>query len=659
VDEAPVEPSPADKPECYFCGLPLQADEVAAKVCHACRNVESKWKSETESAPQYVNPVRAAADPTSSDQAEAETKPATHAASLPYTSGILPRRLSDPLHGFRRFLGWQLALAIVLALIAAGLLVWGLSGRLPEPVIIGLALALLFLVVPLPAVAFVWRILPGRRTNAFFLRSFRHDPRTWPIRKTAQAALGRRFRLSGIRNPSRRWPVLLRWLLFVVFVFRYCTPKYMNLEAGADWKARLWRSLGEARCALIDITDLTPFVREEIRLATACLGLKRILFVADASRSLQEWREQIIAVLTDQVPAEAIQVAIAQPETAAGRRDFAAAVRAFAAALPGGAPGVKMATLPLVESSVMPEPTRRAEQASFWIQTAFGLLLSTAIYEVYSWLVSAMPQQALWALIPALALNGYIGVLVVNYLIDCGSNRERVVTSISLALVLTWTGGIIIAAATATNKVRESAYRAQSNNNLKQIGMGIRSYEYIYQTLPAPAGFGGTGKGKLSWRVAILPYIEEEALYNQFRLDEDWDSPHNLNVLNSNPMPAIYASPRAKPGEERKTYYQYFTGPGTCFPTPFTKARIARLAAGPSNTWLVAEAKTPVEWTRPADIEVRSGQDVELGGIFDGDFIVLYADGWPQYVYKGQLNQGTIRLLVDPDHSEVVDTGRD
>jgi hypothetical protein len=640
--------------------MPLQADEVAGKVCHACRIAEAKWKSETESAAvKYVNPLREVADASLSAKAGGEAKPAANEVALPYTRGILPRRLNDPLHGFRRFLGWQLFVALLLALLAGGLLVWGLGGKLPEPVIIYLALALLFLIVPLPAVAFVWRILPGRRTNAFFLRSFRHDPRTWPIRKIAQASLGRRFRLSGIRNPSRRWPVLLRWLLFIIFVFRYCTPKYMNLEAGADWKARLWRSLGDARCALIDVTDLTPFVQDEIRLATACLGLERILFVADASRSLQEWREQIVSVLADKVSTEAIQVAIAQPESAAGRKDFAEAVHSFAAALPGGTPILKMATLPLVDSSVMPESIRRAEQTSFWIQTACGLLLSTAVYEIYSWLISYMPQQAHWTLIPALVLNAYIGVLILNYVIDCGSNRERAVTCVSLALVLTWTGGIIIAATGATNKVREGAYRAQSANNLKQIGLGIQSYEYIHRVLPAPSRSSGALKGKLSWRVAILPYIEEEALYEQFRLDEDWDSPHNLNVLKSNPMPAIYASPRARPGDERKTYYQYFTGPGTCFPTPFTRKRIDWIAAGPSNTWLVAEAKTPVEWTRPADIEVRPGQEVELGGIFDGDFIVLYADGSTQYVRKDQVNHRTIRLLVDPDHAGVVDMERD
>jgi hypothetical protein len=66
-----------------------------------------------------------------------------------------------------------------------------------------------------------------------------------------------------------------------VFCFKYATDRYMNLEAGDDWIARIWRSMGEASCAFIDLTDITEYVDQEIRLVVRCLGIGRVLFIGD------------------------------------------------------------------------------------------------------------------------------------------------------------------------------------------------------------------------------------------------------------------------------------------------------------------------------------------------------------------------------------------
>ena len=73
---------------------------------------------------------------------------------------------------------------------------------------------------------------------------------------------------------------------------------------------------------------------------------------------------------------------------------------------------------------------------------------------------------------------------------------------------------------------------------------------------------GPNGKPGLSWRVHILPYIEQDALYKQFKLDEPWDSEHNKKLIEK--MPKVYVSPLAvaPPGE---TYYQVFTGKDAIF----------------------------------------------------------------------------------------------
>jgi Protein of unknown function (DUF1559) len=188
--------------------------------------------------------------------------------------------------------------------------------------------------------------------------------------------------------------------------------------------------------------------------------------------------------------------------------------------------------------------------------------------------------------------------------------------------------------------------------NLRQLGVALHSYHEENKTFPMPSMKGGPDK--LSWRVAILPYIEQRGLYNKFKLDEPWDSEHNKNVLESFPMPKFFVSPREKQGEEHMTYLQLFTGPGTCFPTLDAKRRINSITSGPSSTWLVAESKTPVEWTRPDDIRVVEGQAPALGGVFSGDFFVLCADGTPHYIFRNQFQPSSILSLINPSNDQPV-----
>ena len=72
-------------------------------------------------------------------------------------------------------------------------------------------------------------------------------------------------------------------------------------------------------------------------------------------------------------------------------------------------------------------------------------------------------------------------------------------------------------------------------NNLKQIGIALHSYADVYGHFPPAAICDKKGKKLLSWRVAILPFIGQEALYRKFKLDEPWDSPRNKPLLDEIP----------------------------------------------------------------------------------------------------------------------------
>lgn len=139
---------------------------------------------------------------------------------------------------------------------------------------------------------------------------------------------------------------------------------------------------------------------------------------------------------------------------------------------------------------------------------------------------------------------------------------------------------------------------ALTHNKLKQIMLAFHNYHDANNHFPMDI-VDKNGKPLLSWRAAILPYIEEGQLYKQFKLNEPWDSEHNKELIAK--MPKIYES-AFEPKGSTKTYFKVFAGPGTPF-EPGKKITFTDIADGTSNTLGAVEAGPPVEWTRPSDIQ--------------------------------------------------------
>jgi hypothetical protein len=205
-------------------------------------------------------------------------------------------------------------------------------------------------------------------------------------------------------------------------------------------------------------------------------------------------------------------------------------------------------------------------------------------------------------------------------------------------------------------RVGDASRRMSSSNNLKQIGLAFHNYHDVRGSLPLQ-GFSGRGemprpgeKPNLSWRVALLPYLAQENLYRQFRLDEPWDSPHNKALIAQ--MPKVYKLPGVSTPQPGLTFYQVFAGRLTAFDGQ--PKRLANITDGTSNTILVVEAAKPVIWTKPEDLDFdRNGPLPPLGGHFLGGFQVLLMDGSVRQLPQDTPTQ-TLRLLIMPSDGQPV-----
>ncbi len=178
----------------------------------------------------------------------------------------------------------------------------------------------------------------------------------------------------------------------------------------------------------------------------------------------------------------------------------------------------------------------------------------------------------------------------------------------------------------AVQKVRASAARMQSSNNLKQIGIALHSYHDATGTLPPAAITDGKGKKLLSWRVAILPYIEQDNVYKMFKLDEPWDSENNKKW--GEVLIKTYMDPRAVPekGKMNHTHYKVFAGKGTMFDGD-KGLRLTDVTDGTSNTVMVAAGGASVPWSKPDDFDFDAEKKLpDLLGPFD-TLLVAMGDG--------------------------------
>ncbi|MFM7112171.1 MAG: DUF1559 domain-containing protein [Planctomycetota bacterium] len=180
----------------------------------------------------------------------------------------------------------------------------------------------------------------------------------------------------------------------------------------------------------------------------------------------------------------------------------------------------------------------------------------------------------------------------------------------------------------AVQKVRDAASRTASMNNMKMLGLALHNYEASMGRFPPAVVTDKDGKPLYSWRVLILPYIEQDAVFRAWKMDEPWDGPNNRRL--SKMVIKTFCEPSEPPSN--RTRYRVFHGNGALFETSTVGAkkgtRINEILDGTSNTIMVVQTRESVPWAAPDEIAYDPKKPLpEFGLPGAGHFLAAYADG--------------------------------
>lgn len=191
--------------------------------------------------------------------------------------------------------------------------------------------------------------------------------------------------------------------------------------------------------------------------------------------------------------------------------------------------------------------------------------------------------------------------------------------------------------------------------NIETIADAMRAYAKDYGTFPPPARLAPDGTPLHSWRVLLLPYLNQRELYDKFRLDEPWSSQNNQALVFD--MPDVYRSPGAIQVTGAESHYSMIVGVGTLFP--------ASGPLGPTNavdgweqTLLLVEVATPTalsnQWTDPGELDIARLSNANIspiGGNHDGGAVVATVDGRGHFL-RDSIEPSVLQALVTPNGNE-------
>ncbi|HEV7279666.1 MAG TPA: DUF1559 domain-containing protein [Pirellulaceae bacterium] len=226
-----------------------------------------------------------------------------------------------------------------------------------------------------------------------------------------------------------------------------------------------------------------------------------------------------------------------------------------------------------------------------------------------------------------------------------------IVGAVSICAILGVIGVLVALLLPAIQASREAARRMECSNNLKQIGLAMHNYHDTYNALPAQSITDENGRPMHSWRVAILPFIEQAPLFDRYNFDEPWDSPNN-RIVGEQPVSIFHCPSSDRPQGTNRTNYFVVYGDETMFaPNRWTK--FSNVTDGLSNTIMVVECDSMnVQWSEPVDIpfdqmefKINPPSGVGVSSNHRGGAQVVLGDGSVRFL-SDTVDEQTFRYML-------------
>jgi hypothetical protein len=207
------------------------------------------------------------------------------------------------------------------------------------------------------------------------------------------------------------------------------------------------------------------------------------------------------------------------------------------------------------------------------------------------------------------------------------------------------------------------ASREKCRDNLHTIALALHNYHDDHHCFP-PAYIADTeGRPMHSWRVLILPYLDQQALYERYDITQPWDAPDNANLAEEFPTPEVYRCPSDAhdgAGSPDDTSYLAIVGPHTCWPGA-EPVSLDQVSDDSEETLLVVESSdSGIHWMEPRDLHISQmamtvNPDTAQGiaSPHPGGAFVMRVDGAVRFV-ANDLDAETLRRLIERDDGERV-----
>jgi len=205
--------------------------------------------------------------------------------------------------------------------------------------------------------------------------------------------------------------------------------------------------------------------------------------------------------------------------------------------------------------------------------------------------------------------------------------QHKALTLVELLVVIVFIGLVVALLLPMKRSAREPERRNSCLNNMKQIGLALHNYHDEHGTLPPAYTVDEQGNRLHSWRALLLPYMEEQRLYESIDLSKPWDDPANTAARET--VVESYVCP-SSPGEELLTSYVAVVGADFAFSGPMPR-KLAEMTDGPAETIAVIDggSQRAVHWMSPQDVEVDEllQAGLEITTNHPSSFIAMFLDG--------------------------------